>query len=404
MTRQTAIRLLIAQSLLAIALFWAVLYLGRDEFRLAVEHDAPAIPSGAEVGRDDDGPPVVRLSAAAQRNVGIELAVPQAVAIGPLESVQAVVVDAHPLLEARARLLAARLDLEAASTTAAASGAEARRLRALYADDRNASQRSAEAAEAQASLDATRRRAAEVTLAGARSAIRLAWGATVSAWVEAVDGAALTRLADGRDALLRVALRPGSEPGPSTELQITRPGDARPENAVAVGIAAGDAATGSRGALFRTNGAGLAPGQRLAAWLGLRAGAPTQAPPGVIVPASAVVWHEGQAWMYVVESGPAPATRPASASAAAAPRDDDDAPAKPAWGAAQDASTAKTVTTTAATTGAVAFQRRALLNARRIGDDWFFPTADTDDRIVVRGAQLLLSEEQRSLIKNENDD
>ena len=50
------------------------------------------------------------------------------------------------------------------------------------------------------------------------------------------------------------------------------------------------------------------------------------------------------------------------------------------------------------------FQRRGLPNALRLGEQWFVPGLEADDPVVVRGAQLLLSEELKSQIKNENDD
>ncbi|MFG5410833.1 hypothetical protein ABXN37_25375 [Piscinibacter sakaiensis] len=50
------------------------------------------------------------------------------------------------------------------------------------------------------------------------------------------------------------------------------------------------------------------------------------------------------------------------------------------------------------------FQRRALPAARRVGEQWFVPGLSEDDPVVVRGAQVLLSEELKSQIRNENDD
>jgi len=51
-----------------------------------------------------------------------------------------------------------------------------------------------------------------------------------------------------------------------------------------------------------------------------------------------------------------------------------------------------------------AFRRRAVPQARRVGEQWFVPGFEEDDPIVVRGAQVLLSEELKYQIRNENDD
>ena len=39
-----------------------------------------------------------------------------------------------------------------------------------------------------------------------------------------------------------------------------------------------------------------------------------------------------------------------------------------------------------------------------VGDDWFVAGFEDDAEVVVRGAQVLLSEELKFQIKNENDD
>ncbi|HSN33593.1 MAG TPA: hypothetical protein VLU41_12985, partial [Ideonella sp.] len=51
-----------------------------------------------------------------------------------------------------------------------------------------------------------------------------------------------------------------------------------------------------------------------------------------------------------------------------------------------------------------AFQRRALAGAERDGARWFVTGLDDERKVVVRGAQVLLSEELKFQIRNENDD
>jgi hypothetical protein len=97
---------------------------------------------------------------------------------------------------------------------------------------------------------------------------------------------------------------------------------------------------------------------------GLRAGMPVvgalklsgESRAGVVIPFSAVVWHGGKAWAYV--------------------KADHDR-----------------------------FLRKPVATSEEIGNGWF--TADgfaPDDEVVVSGAQLLLSEELKYQIRNENED
>jgi hypothetical protein len=77
---------------------------------------------------------------------------------------------------------------------------------------------------------------------------------------------------------------------------------------------------------------------------------------GVIIPASAVVWHGGKAWAYVKE-------------------------------------------------GADKFERKLVPTSQEMGNGWFAAEGfESDDEVVVSGAQLLLSEELKFQIRNENED
>ncbi|MFO1336788.1 MAG: hypothetical protein U1F53_00900 [Burkholderiaceae bacterium] len=232
-------------------------------------------------------------------------------------------------------------------------------MQGLFDDERSASQRALDAARAQAAADAARlgaqqahagrparRRPGQLGRHGGRLARRAA-------------GAALDRLFAARAALLQAQAAPGAALPPGT-MHLDAGATARP-------LAGGGA--GQRFYLVDT--AGLAPGQRL--WG--RAAGPGAQVDGAWVPASAVVWHAGQAWIYLLQGA-----------------DDDDAPAagRPAAGAASEA--------------AARFRRRALAGAERVDEGWFVPGLDGEDTVVVQGAQVLLSEELKFQLRNENDD
>lgn len=377
MSRSALVKLLIAQTLLLVLALWAGAWLGRDEFLLATEGpEEEAIETApSPQAREGTGVPAVRLTRQAQRHVGIELAAPEPAELAETRLLPASVLDVQPLAALRGRLQAARHEADAARAAAAASALERRRVQALYEDDRNASQRALEAATAQAEADAARERAAQAALAALRDEARAQWGAPLAEALAAPGAGAIERLVAGRDALLRLPVPPDGALPSEALLQLPRAG-AEPLRATRLGAApAGEA--GGPALLLRIAGAGLAPGQRIEIEA---AGGAQQA--GVLVPAAAIVWHVGQPWVYVRESG----------------RDEDDAPAPAspaASGAADDAADGPATD---------AFERRAVPHARRVGERWFLPAFLEDDPVVVQGAQVLLSEELKYQIRDENDD
>jgi multidrug efflux pump subunit AcrA (membrane-fusion protein) len=103
---------------------------------------------------------------------------------------------------------------------------------------------------------------------------------------------------------------------------------------------------------YLAEGQALRTGMRVAGQLQLSG----KARAGVAVPEAAVVWHGGRAWAYVRED---PTT----------------------------------------------FVRRPVSTAEEIGNAWFNPQGfEPGEQVVVSGAQLLLSEELKFQIRNENED
>lgn len=357
MTNSTAIRILLLQSALIVILGWAAAYLGRDEFRLFGEREQEEVPTPSNVD-NDGGMPVVRLSAAAIKQVGIEFARVETAALAPQASVSVTVVDPQPLVELRGRLQAARLELQAAQAAATASRAEEMRVRALYEDDRNASQRASQAATAHAQADAARVRAAESTLGSLRALARTSWGAVLAGWLDTADPKPIDRLISTSESLLRASVRADDAVGKPGALRVAIPGRQQLVTATPIGPAPqADAQQGGSGLLYRLTASELRPGMRLAGSLSRG----QQARQGVLVPAGAVIWHAGKPWIYLREP------------------DDKDKHAGE-------------------------FRRRDVSGGESVGDNWFVGAINEDAEVVVRGAQVLLSEELKSQIKNENDD
>lgn len=392
MSRAALLKLLIAQTVLLIVVAWAGVYFARDEYQLATAGSAPTdddegLTARSAAGTDAAGVPTVRLAAAAQRNVGLEVARAAEGTLAGGMPVSATVLDVAPLIELQGRLRAARSELASLEAQARASAAERERVQALYDDDRNASARALEAARAAAAADAARVQGGRAALAALQEGARAQWGEALARELAAdTPGNRVALLGRSRAALLRVLLPADAQLPAHAELLLAagvagkEPRIARPLGA-AGGMQGGEAA-GGRSLLYAVEASGLQAGQRVGAQLRDPA---QQAVAGAWVPASALVWHAGQPWIYV-QGG----------AAAAGRDDDDDAPAAAASAASAPAPAPAAASET--------FTRRAVPLARRVGDRWFLPGLDDDTPVVVRGAQVLLSEELKFQIRNENDD
>jgi len=263
------------------------------------------------------------------------------------------------------RLAAARAETAAAQASLTAARAAHERARTLNADDKNVSDRALQEAEVRFKGEEARVAAAVETARLLGAALRqpattpltLARGGEVVEVLaqpgEAVEsGQALLRVARFEKLLARVDVPAGEAVAPGlTSARIAALGHEerwlRGER-VALGAVV-DAATQGRPFLFRidTQGLPLRPGLAVTAWL--RAPGPRRK--GVVVPRSAVVYTEGQPWVYV-------------------------------------------------RTGEGAFTRRAVTLERPLAGGWFIPAGlSPGDQVVNTGAQTLLSEESKSQIR-----
>ncbi|MBL0718916.1 hypothetical protein JI742_03340 [Piscinibacter sp. Jin2] len=395
MSPRLAQRLLIVQTLLLVLLLWGGVYFARDEFQLATEAEEEEIPTADHLRDVGAGAPQVVLSATAQRHVDLQVAPPEAGGLRASRTLRLEVLDAQALLAPRQAWLAASAAEDAARLARDTASREAARMQALHADGQQVSTRALEAAQDALARAELARAAAETARRAAAESAQAAWGPRLGAWLVAPEGSpgaqAWARLIDGRDVLLRAAWPAEAELPASAELELARadlpPARRRAEAlGAAPAAAAGTLPPGLRALLFRAGGGSLSAGQVVDGHLLL---GPALA--GAWVPASALIWHAGQPWVYRQEalaeaaSGPAPAGH--------GDDDDDDDELAPA--------------ATAAAGPLQAFRRQALPGAERepgASGRWFLPGFDATQPVVVRGAQLLLSEEQKGLLKNENDD
>ncbi len=318
---------------------------GADDDDTAATPGAPAEYAG--------GVPVVTLMPAQVAGAAIEAASFAREQVVLEARALARVLDLQPLIDLRARYRAAQAEQALVEAGRAATRDARERLRVLNADGGNVSTGRLREAEAAARADDARALAVARRVEDLRTQAVHRYGPALAGW--ALDGDPLfERLLRREDVLLLLTLAPNDRLDESTSVvYVDRDGDrAQARKAYLVG-AAPEVDTRTRGEtwLFRTDAARLRTGTRLDAWVPDRRALVD----GVPLPESAVVWHAGRRWAYVE-------------------------------------------------IGAGRYARRELADVTVVGDRVFVRAGvDAQDRVVVRGALVLLSEESRWNIPSEDE-
>lgn len=337
------------QAALIIGLTWALVYFARDEYNAIVEREEEEIETASRVGAQD-GAAMVKLSAQERQANGIETRPLQGQSSSARAQLYATVLDLAPLFDARAKYLAALDEGRVVRAQLTRSEAEYRRAAALFKDDRSVSQRVLQEAQAlwradQAKLAASNRAAAEIA-----ASMRQRWGESLAARATQASSELLTKLARGEDVLVQAV---SASQEPPAQLDIAPLGNEQDwVSARLIGPAPrGDAQFAGPTFFYHAPGRTLRLGMQLVARH--EAGQRVQ---GVVVPREAVVWHGGKSWVYLQHGGEA-------------------------------------------------FVRREVAASEPLEQGWFVREGFSAGQVVVvSGAQLLLSEEFRYQIRNENDD
>ncbi|BBL70133.1 hypothetical protein MoryE10_07390 [Methylogaea oryzae] len=296
----------------------------------------------------------MRLSPEQQRAAGIAVQVLTETRQRPEFSAYARVADIQPLLNLATRLRALQAERTVSRTTLGASQKALERTAKLHKEDA-ASARSLQQAQAQQAGDAARAAAAEQQLAILRTEALQQWGATLAGWAFSPSHPTLERLLLRQDVLVELALPPErTMPAGTEQIRLARQGDKRHTvegRLVSAAPRTGDITQGETWFAVAPADA-LRTGMRLDAWVPTEADAVA----GVEFPVEAVLWRSGKPWVYL--------------------QIDDDR-----------------------------FERRLIPAYTDHGARWFVGTGVAPgDRLVINGAQLLLSEEFRGQIPAEDDD
>lgn len=204
------------------------------------------------------------------------------------------VLDLQPFIDLRSRYMAATAAAEVARAIAAASRQESERSHRLYQDNQNISLKAYQTALAIYQADQARATAAALEVQNIRGSLRQQAGETLARWALASRSSAFERLLKRQEVLLRVMVPFGANvPAPAT-IQIAANDNQRLSAFLVSASPQSDPTIQGNAFIYRTT-APLASGTHLAAYLPMS----RHAEQGVLIPASAIVWYGGQPWAYV---------------------------------------------------------------------------------------------------------
>jgi hypothetical protein len=326
-------------------LVWAFLQ-GRQELATEQERERP-VKAVSRVSVQDHEQ-VITLDRATRNTSGIVVAPLEPTSHKEELRAYGTVVELGDLIDLRKSIATAKADVDKAQANLEASRKEYERLKALHADNRNISDKALQAAAAAWHADEANLRAAQEALRSSEVTARQRWGNVLAKWLLDTSPA-FDRLLQRQDLLIHITIPPDVSLATAPQ---TASVQAQDEALLPAKLVSPSPRTDPRiqGVSFfylvPVQSSGLLPGMNVLAYL--PAGPQVQ---GVVVPASAVVWWQGRAWGYV--------------------QTDEDR-----------------------------FVRRAIATETPVQEGWFVTKGlSAGDRLVIRGAQLLLSEEFRAQIQ-----
>jgi hypothetical protein len=342
--------LLWLEAMMIVALTAALVYFGRDQIpglQRSGGREVVAPRQSAEAERSG-----VYVAATARAASGIATSVAVAFSLHPHRESFGFVVNLQPLIQLRGQWQGAVAEQEVARAAMTRADSELQRMQALYGDERNVSQRALQIAEADQVVAHAHFAAAVATADNLQLQLRQGWGATLASWLSKdPPGAEMTQLLQGQDVLVQVPDVGNGAPATTIELRLPGSSGRSCQASFVSPVAQTEPGAISLAYYYRCAGMALPVGARIQARLSLAG----EGRRGARVPGSALVLHGGKPWIYLQRDGDR-------------------------------------------------FERLDVTGAEAIDEDWFVPDLAAGSRVVTAGAQILLSEEMRYQIKNENED
>lgn len=243
------------------------------------------------------GKTVLTFDAQAQHENGIALTTLIAERRNAEAQATGVVLQLQPLLDLKTSYNTALTDIAKAGAASQASQAEYKRLVELNRGGQNISEKAVEAAQAAAESDGATLRNAQQSLAVLKDSMQLRWGAAIANWLQQ-GSPQLGALVAQRLYLLQVTAMGGGTWTPPAYAMVQFPDGAHASAHLVSAIPQLDPRLQAPSFLYTAAAhPGLIPGMNLSVTL------PSgPARDSVVVPYSAIVWWQGNAWCYVEEA------------------------------------------------------------------------------------------------------
>lgn len=353
------------QALLIVVLFWVAIFYAKDEFKTFQAEQEEEIESPSRVSTLE-GINTVTLPLATQLNSGIKTAKIVSTSFhGEIKSFGNVVAI-DQLIEGKANYLNLQANLNLARVGSIQKNQQYQRLKILNADDKNVSDLALQEALASVNADNANITAIELQLKNLQTNLKLRWGDTLAkiAFSEKLPSH-MADLLNKNNVLIQVSLPLNTfSPAQGSMVNISPLTESSAQiKATYVSPAATSDSIGFGNTFYYS-----APADLLR--IGMRVNAEVEPDSddvsnGVVIPSNAVVWYAGKPWAYFKQELDMQHNNKDKSSL---------------------------------------FVRKPISTDTEIDAGWFNQGIEPDTEIVVSGAQLLLSEEFKYLIKNENED
>jgi hypothetical protein len=344
------------QALIIVILFWLMVFYGKDEYEALTQESEEEIEVPNRI-TEKSGQTVISISAETQNQSEIKTSPLEATNYAENVLSYGNVLNIAELIQLRAQYLANTSENALISQSLAASKKEYERLYALNQDDKNIADKVVQTALIDVKNNEAKLSANLAASKNLADTMRQQWGSALTQMAIANNpNALLSQLLSNEAVLIQITLPfSAHEPEKNSKIQIA------PTSALSQKITANYFAP----APTSVNGLQGKTYFYYAQAPFLRAGMPikvldfnqlSKPLSGVMIPNNAVVWHAGKPWVYHKIN-------------------------------------------------ATDFIRLPINNDHEMEDGWFYQGQLKDnDEVVTSGAQLLLSEEFKSQITNENDD
>jgi len=343
------------QALLIVMLFWVLVFYGKDEYESATEATADKIQAPNRV-HNKAGNTIITISPDTQAQSDIKTSTLRTALHQASVSSYGNVISIDGLIELRTRYLAAKAEADVLRASLNHYRAEYTRLNTLNLDDKNISDKAVTAALVDIKSNEAKVFAAELNAKNLAGSIEQAWGDGLAQIALNKDTSALLQnLIDYKEVLLEITL-PFDSTEPILKSNITvSPTLASTHTIDAQFISpapASNATIQGKTYFYRAKSSELRVGMQVK----ISSTAGKSSVTGVIIPTTAVVWYGGKPWVY-------------------------------------------------RKIGTDQFSRLPINTDVEVENGWFYAgKLNSKDTVVSNGAQLILSEEFKSQITNENED